>query len=83
MLRISQDFGFPNAIVREWQVPIGIEQTKGESAGGPQTIMPGTLFADPIVGKTSACRISIYHKILVYLCVKHFSDLIIVVHLKT
>ncbi len=81
MLRISQDFGFPNAIVREWQVPTGIEQTMGESAGGPQTIMPGTLFADPIVGKTSA--VYIYHKILVYLCVKHFSDLIIVVHLKT
>jgi hypothetical protein len=35
MLRISQDFGYPNAVVRAWQLPTGIEQTKGESAGGP------------------------------------------------
>jgi hypothetical protein len=27
------------------QLLIGIEQTMGEGAGGPQTIMPGTLFA--------------------------------------
>ena len=42
MLRISQYFGYPNAIVQAWQLPTGIEQTKGskgESAGGPQTIM--------------------------------------------
>ncbi len=37
-----------------WQLPTGIEQTKGESAGGPQTITSGTRFANPIIGKTSA-----------------------------
>ena len=83
MLRISQDFGYPNGIVREWQVPTGIEQTKGESAGGSQTIkLISALFADPIVGKTSATYTA-YHKILVCLYVQHFSDLINVVRHRT
>ena len=43
MLRISQDFGYPNAIVKAWLT--NQCRTEGESAGGPQTIMPDTLFA--------------------------------------
>ena len=33
----------PTLSFREWQVPTGIIQTKGESAGGPQTIISDTL----------------------------------------
>ena len=35
----------PGSAAAVASLPTGIERTKGESAGGPQTIMPGTLFA--------------------------------------
>ena len=50
MLRIVWDFGSHNAICKVWinvRLPTGIEQTQGESVGGPQTVMPDTLFARP------------------------------------